>query len=227
LYDSEKGTGQYIHVAISSYGAENFFPEVIWAGSVDKLNEKEIYYIKKLHTFVDDPKCNGYNLTTGGGQCEFSAATKASISKSAKTRCEDEVVRDKMRGAQVANWQDPEYRAKMAAIMNSEEYCALQAEQAVANWADEEVRAKMVAGIIASWDQPERLAVCRTAEARERARLATSKVWKGVLLESRNARAIAGWSKPGQHKLASEAQQRRRRGEAEERAAQLNVETTQ
>ena len=64
---AEKGGGSYIHNAIADYGWDNFERSVIWQGSIEQLNEKEIFYIKKYRTFVGDPKYKGgYNLTPGG-----------------------------------------------------------------------------------------------------------------------------------------------------------------
>ena len=60
---------------------KNFIAEVIWTGPVSQLNWKETYYIKKLHTFIDDPKGNrGYNLTKGGDNGAKSLDTCKKIS---------------------------------------------------------------------------------------------------------------------------------------------------
>ena len=57
---------------------KNFTAEIIWRGPVSQLNWKETYYIKKLHTFIDDPLGDrSYNLTTGGKQFKFSEDVKA------------------------------------------------------------------------------------------------------------------------------------------------------
>ena len=56
-----------LHSAINKYGEENFRMEVIENNvPEEKLNEKEIYWIKYYDTF-DNPE-KGYNLTSGGGQ---------------------------------------------------------------------------------------------------------------------------------------------------------------
>ncbi len=53
----------YFHRAIHKYGAENFTLEVIdTAESGEALDEKEIFWIKKLNTLFP----NGYNLKEGG-----------------------------------------------------------------------------------------------------------------------------------------------------------------
>ena len=55
------------HAALIKYGCDNFKVERI----ADNIEESEIddlekFYIKKYHTFFQDPKCWGYNMTEGG-----------------------------------------------------------------------------------------------------------------------------------------------------------------
>lgn len=48
---------------------KNFLFEVVETLSENDLvtlNEREQFYIKKLHTYINDPECHGYNLTIGG-----------------------------------------------------------------------------------------------------------------------------------------------------------------
>ena len=52
-----------IDQAIKKYGKENFNFEVIEECSLDKLNEKEVFWIKYFETNM-----NGYNLSLGGEQ---------------------------------------------------------------------------------------------------------------------------------------------------------------
>ena len=52
------------------YNAMRLYPykvEVLELCPEEKLNEREIYWIQKLHTYVNDPQAKGYNLTLGGG----------------------------------------------------------------------------------------------------------------------------------------------------------------
>jgi hypothetical protein len=62
-----------------------FSAEVVWRGLIEKLHEKEIYYIKKLHSYILDPKGDGsYNLTLGGEGsrgCVWSEESKRRLSK--------------------------------------------------------------------------------------------------------------------------------------------------
>lgn len=48
------------------YGLENFSFEVIEECSKEKLNEREIYWIKYYNSYFFNPNSNGYNLTIGG-----------------------------------------------------------------------------------------------------------------------------------------------------------------
>ena len=65
-----------LYRAMEKYGIENFSISILESDiPIDLLNEREIYWIKKENTFVDDGY--GYNLTRGGGQkCVISDATK-------------------------------------------------------------------------------------------------------------------------------------------------------
>jgi group I intron endonuclease len=61
---------------------DGFRAEVIWSGAADvkRLNAKETYYVKKLHSFIDDPKGDrSYNLTKGGGQPVRSKQSKEKL----------------------------------------------------------------------------------------------------------------------------------------------------
>ena len=60
-YDSKKGS-LGLGAAIRKYGWENFTVEVIETCPIDKLNEREIFFIAEL----DCKSPNGYNLTDGG-----------------------------------------------------------------------------------------------------------------------------------------------------------------
>jgi group I intron endonuclease len=48
--------------AFKKYGEENFERKIIEYCPIDKLDEREIYYIKKLETLIP----NGYNVSPGG-----------------------------------------------------------------------------------------------------------------------------------------------------------------
>lgn len=101
IYTATRGKHQsYIHCAIRKHGAENFSAEILWCGLPSKLNEKEIFFIKKLHTFIDDPKGGGYNLTIGGGGVSVWADSS----------------RKKASDSQLRRFEDPVECARMSAI---------------------------------------------------------------------------------------------------------------
>ena len=58
------GSGKLIIYAIKKYGKKNFKKEIVEDGinNIDLLNEREVYWIKKLNS----KRPNGYNLTDGG-----------------------------------------------------------------------------------------------------------------------------------------------------------------
>lgn len=61
--EAKNGNTRPLYNAIRKYGVENFSFEVIEECSKEKLNEREIYWIKKYDSFH-----NGYNLTPGGNE---------------------------------------------------------------------------------------------------------------------------------------------------------------
>lgn len=99
---------------------KNFAFEIIWRGPTSSLNEKEIYYIKKLHTFIDDPLGNrSYNLTKGGDGLraghKLSKKTKEKMRATALLRCSDPVELEKMRAVQYRRYEDATEREKTGA----------------------------------------------------------------------------------------------------------------
>lgn len=54
--------------AIKKYGWQNFSHEIVEEKipTLSEANKKEQYWIKKEHSYIRDPKCNGYNMTIGG-----------------------------------------------------------------------------------------------------------------------------------------------------------------
>ena len=54
--------------AIQKYGWDNFDHEILETGipSLSEANEREKFWIEHYHTWIYDPECNGYNITSGG-----------------------------------------------------------------------------------------------------------------------------------------------------------------
>ena len=53
------------HKKLREYGLDNFIFSILEETTEDKVNEAEQFWIKELHSYVQE---NGYNLTLGGGQ---------------------------------------------------------------------------------------------------------------------------------------------------------------
>ena len=95
-----------VDLAIQKYGWENFKVEILEVCPVDKLNEREIFWIAELNTKVP----NGYNMTDGGdGGINPSPETRAKIS--ATTKGENHHMYGKH--------HSPETRAKISATLKA------------------------------------------------------------------------------------------------------------
>lgn len=93
-----------LYRAWKKYGLESFTVFAIDTGSCrEELDEKEVYWIKTLHTCVKDPDCFGYNLTWGAD--DMSVTCRESIQRSIETRIEKY-------GEAFANCHTPEAFAK-------------------------------------------------------------------------------------------------------------------
>lgn len=69
--------------AIQKYGWDNFSYQVLKDNlSLEEANKWEQYYIKIFHTWVDDPQCQGYNLSKGGFNRVHSKETLEKLKKS-------------------------------------------------------------------------------------------------------------------------------------------------
>ena len=55
-----------LYLAFEKYGIENFSFEILEECSLEELDTKEQFYIKKYNSYIDFPNSNGYNLTIGG-----------------------------------------------------------------------------------------------------------------------------------------------------------------
>jgi len=119
--DARKGSKLYFHRSLRKNGYEcGFTWEVVWVGPISKLNEMEVYYIKKLRTHVS---LGGYNLTWGGGgsvglRHKASACKKLSAASKLQWINKTETQRaDTLRSLQdgsTKRWTKPEAHAAMS-----------------------------------------------------------------------------------------------------------------
>ena len=147
-----------------------FSAEVIWRGPIEKLDEKEIYYIAKLHTWINDPKGDrSYNLVKGGGGVRglnHSKTTRNAIRLAVCRRYEDPVEHDKQSVAQLRSYEENPERAKkqraaikiawqneglrtqhsktLQRVFSSVEVRKRRSEQRTAEWADPVYYSKML-----------------------------------------------------------------------------------
>lgn len=96
LLDSRKGAFCF-HKALVKYGENAFTWEVVdYADCPEELAIKEQQWIEKLHTYLGDPECLGYNMTTGGegdNPVVYDQELRSKLSKSAKKRCTEDWVK--------------------------------------------------------------------------------------------------------------------------------------
>lgn len=62
-----KSNNSVLYKALQKYGTENFTYELIEECEIEKLDEREMYYISKYNSYVGSKNSNGYNLNMGGG----------------------------------------------------------------------------------------------------------------------------------------------------------------
>lgn len=68
--------------AIQKYGWENFSQTILEEGlTLEEVNQKEQYYIELYNTIAE-----GYNLKSGGLNCEYSEQSRNKMSQSCKTK---------------------------------------------------------------------------------------------------------------------------------------------
>ena len=99
----------FLGKAIKKYGKENFKIELIEKVNIDKLNDREIYWIKKYNTF----KGKDYNATAGGcglKGMKHTEETKQKISNSQKGNFKGKD--NPMYGADLSGDNNPMYGKK-------------------------------------------------------------------------------------------------------------------
>lgn len=85
-HKNHKKTKNLICLAFNKYGIENFEFKVIEECSIEKLNEREIYWIKYYDSFNFE---KGYNMTPGGNSNGMSEKTKKKISEAQRKKSID------------------------------------------------------------------------------------------------------------------------------------------
>jgi group I intron endonuclease len=75
LYEAKKYNTRPLYRALNKYGASNFKIKILEECPIEKLNDRESYWVEKLNTFNE-----GYNATSGGDYFEHSEETKDKIS---------------------------------------------------------------------------------------------------------------------------------------------------
>ena len=84
------GSGRLIKKAIKKYGRDRFFTIMLdYAFSLEELNQKEVFYIKKYNTLIPKYGGVGYNISAGGdgigtykiGQSNPASSTNMSLEK--------------------------------------------------------------------------------------------------------------------------------------------------
>lgn len=98
-----------LYSAFRKYGVNNFWIEDLENGeySKEKLNELEIFYIKKYNSISP----NGYNLQFGGNCFGMTEETKEKIRQSHKGR--EILWKDEISKTMKLKWENKEYRKAM------------------------------------------------------------------------------------------------------------------
>lgn len=75
-YSNKKNQCHYLNNAIRKYGVEQFSVELIESCELEKVNDKEIYYIHLFNSLFP----NGYNLKIGGSTFTHCEESKRRVS---------------------------------------------------------------------------------------------------------------------------------------------------
>jgi group I intron endonuclease len=75
LYESKKYNTRPLYRALNKYGTDSFKIRILEECPIEKLNERETYWVNKLDTYH-----NGYNATSGGDHFEHAEENKIKIS---------------------------------------------------------------------------------------------------------------------------------------------------
>lgn len=94
-YKKKIGSNNHLTKALHKYGPENFKFEVLEETTLDRLNEREQYYISLYESYNPD---KGYNKTYGGGQFTPTDETRQKMREAQLGRKHPEEVKNKISG---------------------------------------------------------------------------------------------------------------------------------
>lgn len=190
----EKKSRYPVHCAIRKYGIKKFSAEVIWVGPVELLNKKEMHYIKKLHTFIDDlVGPGGYNLTTGGNQkTSFSSKSRSKMSAGQYRRFTDPAEGAKHSVKMKKLYESEEARAKVSVglsryyVEHPEAIPVISKKATVGNkkrYEDPEQRSKTSRASKCTWANPVHRETITASLRRPEVRAKISKTLSATLTE--------------------------------------------
>jgi len=140
---------------------KSFKFEVIWRGPRKNLLEKEVSYIKKLHTYNADLLGDkSYNLTVGGEgfRGKHSKASRKKMSIGVKRRFEDPAERAKMQDGQLWRYANPaeheKQRASQILLCKDPAECAKRSAMQLRRYSDPAEHEKTSAGNCRRWSNP-------------------------------------------------------------------------
>jgi hypothetical protein len=116
----ENPTKKIVHRALKKFNMIDTFQLIEidnTATSIEELYEKEKFYIEQYNSYYKNKK--GYNMTFGGDGNHgyvFTKADRKKLSKAQKKRCENPVIRAKLREQSIQYYSNPDAREQMSQI---------------------------------------------------------------------------------------------------------------
>lgn len=116
--NNQKHCNDYLQKSWNKYGEENFKFYVLEYCEIEKLNEREIFYIDSLDTMNRD---KGYNLKSGGQDCpvNYSEETRKKLSESIKKSYLQPNRREIQKINALNQWANPEIKNKISGKNNA------------------------------------------------------------------------------------------------------------
>ena len=111
LSDAKEKRPYPLYYAMNKYGIENFSFEVIEECPFEILDEREIFFIKKFNSYINNENSRGYNATLGGKSSTslYFTPNKEEVQQLAKT----------MTINQLANYYDISYYTMKNYLVNN------------------------------------------------------------------------------------------------------------